>query len=224
MRHLLVIEDSESSLKVVQGALNGLGLEFTVARSLAEAKKALENGTSYAMVLLDIGLPDGEGLSLLRDYKELKHTPVLLLTGKEDIETKVSAFELGAEEYLVKPVNPRELRARVEARLRKSDAPNDTIRRGQLALNFPLMKASVIENGVETPIDLTSKEFRLVATLAQHEGQVFSRADLVKAIWGNMHVVSRTVDSHICGARRKLGPAGKYIKSVTGAGYKFALD
>jgi DNA-binding response OmpR family regulator len=229
MNRILLVEDSESSLKVVESALSDSGVELTVARTVAEAKSATSNGADFQMILLDISLPDGEGLELMREWKEdprFRRTPVLLLTGKEDVEVKVSAFALGADDYIVKPVVPRELKARVEARLRKQPAgPLEVLRRGRLALNFPLMKVLVKDDeGAETPIELTSKEFRLLATLAQHEGQVFSRSELVKAIWGNdMHVVNRTVDSHICGARRKLGPAGDYIESVTGEGYRFSV-
>lgn len=224
---ILLVEDSDSSIKVVESALSDLGADLTVARTIDEARRATV-GKPYDLILLDLLLPDGQGLSLLETWRttaDLRNVPVLLLTGREDVELKVNAFALGAEDYIVKPVNPRELQARVTARLRKlASKPSDVLRRGRLSLHFTLMKALVLENGTETPVELTSKEFRLVATLAQNEGQIFSRTQLVRAIWGDdMHVVNRTVDSHICGARRKLGAAGDYIESVTGAGYRFSV-
>ena len=101
---------------------------------------------------------------------------------------------------------------------------DDLLQRGRLTLNFAQMRATIINDGRQVSAELTAKEFRLVATLAAQEGQVFSRAQLVKEVWGDdLHVVNRTIDSHICGARRKLGTAGDYIQSVTGTGYRFLV-
>lgn len=228
MHRILLVEDSESSLKVVQSALAGEDLELTVARTLADARKVTETENPFDLILLDISLPDGEGSALMDEWQgnvRMKRTPVVFLTGKEDVDSKVAAFAMGADDYIVKPVSPRELKARVDARLRRTQTPPEVIRRGVLALHFPMMRATVQMSGVETPVELTSKEFRLVALLAQNEGQVFTRNELVRAVWGkDLDVVNRTVDSHICGARRKLGPAGKYIESVTGSGYRFMAE
>lgn len=228
MHRVLLVEDSESSHKVVESALSQSGVQLTIAKTFEEASKLTADKADFHLILLDLGLPDGEGMTLMDRWQaspKFRRTPVLMLTGKEDVESKERAFSLGADDYIVKPVSPRELKARVEARLRKISGPGEVLRRGRLALHFPMMRATVDENGTENQVDLTAKEFRLVATLAQNEGQIFSRTQLVKAIWGReMDVVARTVDSHICGARRKLGPAGDYIQSVTGAGYRFQVN
>lgn len=228
MHRILLVEDSESSLKVVHSALVGEELQIVVARTIAEARKITDEQTNFDLILLDITLPDGEGSILMEHWAtspRMRRTPVVFLTGKEDVETKVAAFAAGADDYIVKPVSPRELKARIEARLRRAVSAPEIIRRGSLALHFPMMRATVMQDGVEAPIELTAKEFRLVALLAQNEGQIYSRSELVKAVWGkDMDVVNRTVDSHICGARRKLGPAGKYIESVTGSGYRFVAE
>ncbi|MBX3022658.1 MAG: response regulator transcription factor [Bdellovibrionales bacterium] len=228
MHRILLVEDSESSLKVVQSALSNDDTQLIIARTLSDARKITEEQSNFDLILLDITLPDGEGSTLMDHWSaspRLRRTPVVFLTGKEDVDSKVAAFARGADDYIVKPVSPRELKARVDARLRRSVSTPEVIRRGLLALHFPMMRATVMLNGVETPIELTSKEFRLVALLAQNEGQVYSRSELVRAVWGrDLDVVNRTVDSHICGARRKLGPAGKYIESVTGSGYRFMAE
>ena len=230
MPRILLVEDSASSQQLVNAALPKPAFDLVCVTTVADAKAITEGESAFDLILLDLGLPDGVGLDLLgqwRASKRFAHVPVLLLTGKEDVETKLEAFALGAEDYLIKPVNPRELKGRVEMRLRKSSeakAPNDTLHKGRLTLNFPLMRATINEEGHEVAVDLTSKEFRLLATLAQHEGQIFTRSELVHEIWGaDTHVVNRTVDSHICGARRKLGLAGSYIQSVTGSGYRFVV-
>src|SRR5438105_4089198 len=147
MNRILLVEDSESSLKVVESALSASNVEIVIARSIAEAMTATEKNPEFHLILLDLSLPDGEGLSLMRKWQDnprMARVPVLLLTGKEDVEAKVSAFALGADDYIVKPVSPRELKARVEARLRKNAVgPLDVLRRGRLALHFPLMKATL---------------------------------------------------------------------------------
>lgn len=231
MHRILFVEDSVSSQQAVQAVLNSSDFDLVCAPTFQSAMDATLAATNaFDLILLDLSLPDGDGLQLLRKWREserFRDTPILLLTGTEDVETKVTAFSLGAEDYMVKPVSPRELKARVELRLRKADdrkAPSDTLTRGRLTLNFPLMRATLNENGADITLELTSKEFRLVATLAQNEGRTFTRAQLVKEIWGkDMHVVNRTVDSHICGARRKLRSAGQYIQSITGTGYRFVI-
>lgn len=230
MHRILLVEDSKSSQIIVRSALAAPEFEITVHETLTEASKAIADQTGFDLVLLDLSLPDGEGMTLLREMHASppgERIPVLLLTGKEDLDSKVAAFTLGAEDYLVKPVDPIELKARVEMRLRKareSRPTGDALHLGDLTLNFAQMRATVVDEGQEKTIDFTAKEFKIVATLARHQNQVFSRQQLVEAIWGqNMHVVDRTVDSHICGARRKMGPAGRYIQSITGEGYRFVV-
>jgi len=230
MQRVLLVEDSRSSQHLVRAALEPSAIELTVRETLHDALVELER-TAFDLILLDLSLPDGEGLTVLRRMPLTaagERIPVLLLTGTEDLQSKVTAFELGAEDYLVKPVDPVELRARVEMRLRKArraQAAPEAVRRGPFTLDFTQMRASLIENERELAIDFTAKEFKIVATLVRHENTTFTRAQLVEAIWGrNMHVVDRTIDSHICGARRKMGAAGRYIQSVTGEGYRFTVN
>jgi two-component system phosphate regulon response regulator PhoB len=230
MRRLLSIESSPHLREILIQALPVQGFSITHISSLTEASLVLQSDGAFSLVVLAAKLPDGDGLSLLRawlDSGKFRDIPVMMISETEDVDAKVSAFELGVEDYLPASIHPRELRARIELRLRRAEQLRSTaevLRRGCLRLNFPLMRATVIEDAREVPVEFTAKEFRLVATMAAHEGQVFTRAQLVKEIWGDqMHVVNRTVDSHICGARRKLGPAGDYIQSVTGAGYRFLV-
>ena len=230
MPNILLVEDDLSSQLVVKAALSDPELNLTCASTLSEAKSLTDDGTLFDLILLDIRLPDGLGLELLGDWRRTNRhqaTPVMLLTGDQDIDSKLEAFNLGAEDYLVKPINPRELKGRVDLRLRKSTQGKpavEVLRKGQLTLNFPLLRATINEEGQEMPVDLTAKEFRLLAILAQHEGHTFTRQELVQEIWGrDTFVVARTVDSHICGARRKLGITGSYIQSVTGQGYRFMV-
>ncbi|NJL24672.1 MAG: response regulator transcription factor [Calothrix sp. SM1_5_4] len=226
MHNILLVEDSEECRLIVNKTLNHPELTIVNAVTMTEALSHLQKGSiRFDLVLLDLGLPDGNGLDLLSFLQEDNlDIPVYLMTSKEDLASKVSAFSLGAEDYLTKPVNPIELRARVEMRLRKNAKQKhkaETFRRGSLLVNVPMMKVSVVDGTSERAISLTAKEFRILTFLLQHEGRVYSRGQLLEALWGdNTHVIERTIDSHICGLRKKLGKVGHYIENVPGAGYR----
>jgi len=231
MYKVLLVEDSETCRIVATRALTSPEIELTIAETLAEAKQILNQNVTFDLIVLDLILPDGEGLSLFNVTQPVGSAttiPTLLLTNKDDLASKVLAFSLGAEDYLVKPINPVELKARVEMRLRKVGQKKrdmETLRLGGITINIPMMKASVRRNDEECAVELTAKEFKILAFLAQNEGKLFSRDDLMKTIWGDStHVVSRTIDSHVCGLRKKLKPYSSYIKSIPSAGYKLVVS
>lgn len=231
MFNILLLEDSEQCQQVVTTTLNKHDTKVTCVSSLAAANALLDKREiRFDLTLIDLVLPDGDGLTILHRLQSGLHTrsaPVLLLTSKEDIASKVSAFSLGADDYLTKPVNPLELKARVEMHLRKITAvrhDQQNLRLGRLVLDIPLMRAAVTNSDFDEPRDLTAKEFKILALLAQHHGQVYSRQSLVDAIWGeSAQVISRTVDSHICSLRRKLGPVGDYIECIPSKGYRLRV-
>lgn len=233
MHHVLLIEDSAECQLIAKRALAGPDIQLHMAPTLKEGKVRLyaTDQPQVDLILLDLGLPDGDGLSLLDELiteRETDQIPVFLLTAKKELTLKVTAFNLGAEDYLVKPMNPIELKARVEMRLRKVASKRSTptlLRKGDLILNTALLKASIRQGEKERSIDLTTKEFRILSYLAQNENEVYTRAQLVNAIWGeSVHVLDRTVDSHICGLRRKLKDHAHYIECVPGAGYRFCIQ
>lgn len=229
MYHILLVEDTEASYLIAKRALAKPEIDLKWCQTIAEAIKDIDHREEpIDLVLLDLLLPDGDGLTVLnhiQNIEELREVPVLLLTSKEDLASKISTFSLGAEDYLIKPINPIELWARVETRLKKSMARKknrDVIKRGGLIINIPLMQVTAQKGEDRSKIELTGKEFRILAFLAQNENYVFTRTQLVKAIWGEAtHVVERTVDSHICGLRRKLGEHAFHVENISGAGYRF---
>jgi len=152
-----------------------------------------------------------------------KETPVFFLSSKAELDSKVTAFNLGADDYIVKPINPVELRARVEMRLKKSKSVvTDVVVRGDLTIELSLLKGSRMIDGSSRDMQLTAKEFKILAFLVQNENKVFSRANVVEAVWGGgLHVLDRTVDSHIYGLRKKMGPIAYYVDCIPGAGYRF---
>lgn len=229
MPNVLLVEDLDECQIVVKRALANSSIELTIAKTLKEAQTLIRSNSEikYDLVILDISLPDGEGLSILEEIRTTTGdtVPVFLLTSDSDLDSKVTAFNLGADDYLTKPISGAELRARVEMRLKKTAGQRNQqtkIQKGNLALDVSLMRVSLIENNEQKILPLTSKEFKILALLTQHEGQVYSRHDLVKHVWGDsIHVQERTVDSHIFGLRKKLGSYADYIECIPHVGYRF---
>jgi two-component system, OmpR family, response regulator ResD len=228
MNKILMIEDSKDCQLILKRALTGIDIEWFIAGTAAEALQITKKEFNFSLMIIDLGLPDGNGLDLLTELrKEHAHqnVPIFLLTAADELVTKVAAFNLGIDDYIVKSMSPVEIRSRVESRLKKSlDGKNKStkIQRGQLLLEIPLLRASLKENGDFKNIHLTGKEFKILCCLLQNENKVFSRQELVQTVWGTgIHVLGRTVDSHICGLRKKMGEMGKHIESIPATGYRF---
>lgn len=191
--------------------------------ALAEASGEIERRPPD-LVLLDVSLPDGEGYQLcssLQGDPATQDIPIVFLTARSDTRDKVTAFRLGADDYLEKPFQPEELRARVESRIAKAvrrRRGEEVIQRGPLRIDLARHCVST-SGGPE--IELTSHELRLLHHLATHEERVLTRSQLMEAVWGDTVVLERTVDSHISNLRRKLGESGERIRSVRGVGYRF---
>jgi len=225
MARILVVEDSSEERHLIARALAS-GERLVFAASVAEGLERLRSEV-FDLALLDVTLPDGDGfqlLSLLRNDERLGELPVVFLTARSATPDKVLAFSLGAEDYLEKPWDPQELRARVQARLRRLQAASEqapVLRRGDLCLDLGSYRLFACSGDVETELELTPHEFRLLYRLASREDQVFDRAHLLEAVWGSTVVTERTVDTHVYNLRRKLGPYGRCIESVRGVGYRF---
>lgn len=219
---VLLVDDTEECQLAVRQALRNSDLELATAGSLAEARAALAKAPTD-LLLLDLGLPDGSGFSLLEEIPE--STAVFLFTGNQDMETKVRAFGLGADDYLTKPVNPLELKARVEMRLRKKPGSTMVLNAGPLRVDFEAMRAYRVEGAKQCDLDLTTKELKILSTLIKHRGKVLSRPEIVKEVWGqDVHVLDRTVDSHIAGLRRKLKGEASLVESLPQQGYRFRTE
>lgn len=175
------------------------------------------------LVLLDIMLPKRDGLSLLEQFRaQAPHIPVIMLTAKAEDEDKLRGLDLGADDYIIKPFNPREVLARVRAVLRRAqahdDLPDRLLRVGDLQLD----EGSLEVTFAHTPLTFTATEFRLLAHLAKYPGKVFSRLDLLDAALPERDALERVIDSHLKNVRRKLTKvgAGEMIETVYGVGYR----
>lgn len=217
---LLVIEDAKSTQLIIRGIL-AADYDLTFADTLAEARACLAENT-FNLILLDVELPDGIGFDLLTELVETHpDLPVLLITARTNTTDKLMGFSLGAEDYISKPFEPLELKARVDIRLRrKTKASNkDLLVLGEMTLLIPQQQVQIHE---ATPIELTPLEFKLLYQFATHVDHVLSRDQLINAVWGSkVTVIDRTIDTHICNLRRKLGEISYEIKAVLGEGYRF---
>ncbi len=217
-----VVDDDPSVRALVVNQLEQSGFrtaEFTTAGAFYEFLDAQKPD----LVILDRGLPDGDGLDVCKHMRERARfaaIPVLVLTGRNEELDRVLGLELGADDYITKPFSTLELVARVKTQLRRQErqVESDTIEVAGI-LRLDLRRYEVTVEGQK--VELTPTEFRVLRILAEKPGWVLSRNQILDALWGDDKVViDRTVDLHITNLRKKLGAAADLIKSIRGVGYK----
>lgn len=225
MAKILLIDDDQETYVLVSKAL-GNSLPLTWARSLSEGW-TLSHKEPIELILLDVMLPDGDGFQFcakLQNEEVTQAIPIILLTGKKGVAHRVLGFSLGADDYLEKPFDLQELRARVESKLKKkrqNKSAEELIHIGNLEINLGTQRVCINLDGHFTEIFLTPIEFRLMQHLAKNCERAFSRDQLITAAWGeNISVADRTVDKHISALRQKLQSCGEYIQTVPGYGYR----
>jgi DNA-binding response OmpR family regulator len=214
---LLLVEDEYSIGTLIRSYLEGSGYRVVWVRSGEEALTELVRH-GIRLVVLDIGLPGMDGFDVCRRVRERSRMPIVMLTARDEEPDRVAGLEVGADDYVPKPFSPRELAARIKAVLRRSEAPApaDVLALGNVTLRPAAREVTVGDE----PVELTSKEFDLLAWLMEHPGIVFSREQLLDRVWGMTYFGgTRTVDVHVAQVRRKLGRA-ELIRTVRGAGYK----
>jgi two-component system phosphate regulon response regulator PhoB len=222
---ILIVEDEPDLVKT---------LEYNLQREGYQTRSALDGQTGMKraalepvpdLILLDLMLPDISGIEVCRRLKQAdatKDVPVLMLTAKGEEIDRVVGFEVGADDYVVKPFSVRELLLRIKAILRRVHAEGgdeEPTVFGPIRLDPAAHQAWVDQE----EIHLTALEFRLLRTLMDRKGRVQSRDTLLSDVWGiEADVTTRTVDTHVKRLREKLGPAGRYIETLRGVGYRFA--
>ncbi|HVE91380.1 MAG TPA: response regulator transcription factor [Actinomycetota bacterium] len=216
-RTILVVEDEEPIARLLEMYLDQAGYRARVAPDAKRARSQLDD-PSLALVLLDLSLPDGDGIDLFREIRRRSALPVIMVTARDAEADRVLGLELGADDYVTKPFSPRELVARVRGVLRRGEpaAHSGAVDAGGLRLD-PDSRDVTLDSA---PVDLTRKEFDLLAHLLGHPGRVWTRSQLLEAVWGYPDDVdSRTVDVHVAQLRRKLGSRCP-VRTVRGVGYK----
>ncbi|MEC5240944.1 response regulator transcription factor [Bacillus sp. FSL R9-9530] len=219
--NVLVVDDESDMRQLVGMYLDNFGYEWGEAENGKEALRKLETD-HYDFVVLDIMMPEMDGLSVCKEIRKTSDVPIIFLTAKGEEWNRVNGLRMGADDYIVKPFSPGELIARMEAVLRRytKQEQQEKIQFGPILINE---KSRRVETNGET-IPLTVKEFDLLYFLCQHNGQVFSREQLLEKVWGYDYAGStRTVDTHVKTMRLKLGESGNYIQTVWGVGYKFEV-
>ncbi|MFO7545493.1 MAG: response regulator transcription factor [Trueperaceae bacterium] len=210
---VLLVEDDDAVRELVAYHLGRAGLRVVEAATAGDAWAALDEAD---LIVLDWMLPDESGVSLLRRIRTVRgHTvPVVMLTARAREAERIEGLESGADDYVSKPFSAPELVARVRAQLRRVE-PQRRLQVGNLDID---VERSVVSREGE-PIDLTRREFELLAFLATHPGKVFRRGELLDEVWGEAYVgTERTVDQHVAQLRARLG--GDLIDTVRGRGYR----
>ena len=208
---ILLIEDNKGIAKGLAFSLESAGYETVLCHSCEEAYAKI--GGDYAVMIVDISLPDGNGFELYKDIRRVNQAPVIFLTALDDEDSIVKGFDLGAEDYITKPFSTRELIARVRRLTRKSES---TVTLGAITLD--LDKQAVFKDGEK--VDFTALEYRICSLLIQSHGAVVTREMILEKIWdiaGN-YVNDNTLSVYIRRIRQKLGT--DQIKTVKGAGYR----
>jgi len=219
MPTILVVDDEPNIMELAKLYLEQEGYRVEGAGNGSEALSKLD-AVNPALVVLDLMLPDIDGFEVCRQIRKKSDVPILMLTArKEDID-KIVGLELGADDYLTKPFNPRELTARVKAVLRRYQTgakPGEVLEVGKLRIDFSRHEVTIEGQ----PVSLRTKEFALLATLAQNLGVVLTRDKLLESVWGfDYYGETRTVDVHINHLRDKIAQTGVSIETVRSIGYK----
>ena len=228
---VLIIEDDSEIAQVIAVNIEDLGLS---TEHVMNGKKGLEKALTgdYSLIILDIMLPQMDGISVCKAIREKDpQTPIMMVTAKAEEIDRVLGLELGADDYLTKPFSVREMTARVKALLRRANTQNSKVESesinkemkiGDLSIDFDKRKVFLLKK----EIDVTVKEFDLLALFVKNPGRAYSRADLLNIIWGyQFQGYEHTVNTHINRLRNKIEQDAAnplYLKTVWGVGYRFA--
>ncbi len=224
-RTILVVDDDHKIVDLVTLYLKRDGYNVLTAH---DGQEALDTARRKRpdLIVLDLLLPELDGADVCRLLRAESNVPIIMLTARSTDEDKLRGLDLGADDYVTKPFNPRELMARIRAVLRRvhpQEEPTSDMHFGDLTIS--LLRHEVLLRG--QPVSLTPTEFRLLETLAREPGRAFSRAELLDRVFGYDYVgVERTIDVHVMNLRRKIEPEPgrpRYIGTVPGLGYRFEM-
>ncbi|MCR5264936.1 MAG: response regulator transcription factor [Clostridiales bacterium] len=228
MTKLLVVDDEENIRAIIRKYAEFSGYEVTEAGDGMEAVSVCR-GNMFDLIIMDIMMPELDGFSACREIRKFSDTPILMLSARGEEYDKINAFNLGIDDYVVKPFSPKELMLRVEAILkragrssqRREEKKNDTFIQEGLTVDFT---ARIVAVDGKT-VDLSPKEYDLLFYLIRNKRIALSRERLIEEIWGyDFDGDDRTLDTHIKLLRRSLGPYSKFITTLRGVGYRFEAE
>ena len=220
---ILVVDDESRMRKLVKDFLTKKGFTVIEAGDGEEAVDKFFEVKDIALIILDVMMPKMDGWQVCREIRQYSKVPIIMLTAKSDEKDELQGFDLGLDEYITKPFSPKILVARVEAILRRSNvlAADDTMEAGGIELNKAAHEVLIDGKSVE----LSYKEFELLAYFMSNQGVALSRERILNNVWNYDYFGdARTIDTHVKKLRSKLGAKGEYIKTIWGMGYKFEVD
>ena len=220
---ILAVDDESRMRKLVKDFLTKKGFAVIEAGDGEEAVDKFFEVKDIALIILDVMMPKMDGWQVCREIRQYSKVPIIMLTAKSDEKDELQGFDLGVDEYITKPFSPKILVARVEAILRRSNvlAADDTMEAGGIELNKAAHEVLIDGKSVE----LSYKEFELLAYFMSNQGVALSRERILNNVWNYDYFGdARTIDTHVKKLRSKLGAKGEYIKTIWGMGYKFEVD
>jgi DNA-binding response OmpR family regulator len=232
MGHILIIEDEQDIRDLMSFQLKSLGHQVTSVESADKAVSLLEKGDQFHLMIVDWMLPGTlSGLEFtrrLRAHRDHRETPVIMVTALTQPENIVAGLDAGANDYITKPFDLDVLQARVRVQMRADSLVKETTTPDGSVFECEELRIDVAKVRVTVEsqeVALTSTEFKILQTLSEKPGHVFTRTQLISQIQGeNVHVTGRTIDTHIAGLRKKLTTAGRLIETIRGIGYRFKDD
>jgi len=226
MKNILVVDDEPKITQLVRDYLERAGYGVQIAH---DGKTAFSHARTDKpdLIILDLGLPQMDGLDFTREFRKYSEAPIIMLTARSEESDKLVGLELGADDYVTKPFSPKELVARVRVVLRRAanaaSSAGEVIHIADLTLDIPRLRVTASDRQLE---QMTPTEFELLAALARQPGRVFTRSQLLEAVHGvAFESYERAIDAHVKNIRRKIEPKPanpRYILTVFGVGYKFA--
>jgi two-component system, OmpR family, catabolic regulation response regulator CreB len=224
MPKILIVEDEPSIADNIRMALDLEGFQHFWASTLAQAEEFLAT-QSLNLIILDIGLPDGNGFDFCRQLRTSQNIPVIMLTARSDEVDRIVGLEIGADDYVTKPFSPRELAARIKSVLRRTQNSFDCDEEKASSQNLKIDSQTFSASYGEHKLTLSAHEFHLIEALASQPGRVFSRRQLLERAWQDPNsAMERTVDAHVKSLRAKLKKSIGKDLIVTHRGFGYSLE
>lgn len=224
MYHILVVDDEDKIRDIIKKYASFEGYSVTEAANGMEAVEKCKNH-KFDIIIMDIMMPELDGFSACREIRKTSDTPVIMLSARGEEYDRIHGFELGIDDYVVKPFSPRELMMRVDAIMKRSKGSlkpeNEVFQQGGLSIDFTARTVCV--DGVR--LSLSPKEYDLLFYLVKNRGIALTRERLITEVWGyDFYGDDRTLDTHIKLLRKSLGDYSRYIVTLRGVGYRFETD
>lgn len=224
MYHILVVDDEDKIRDIIKKYANFEGYSVTEAANGMEAVEKCQNH-KFDIIIMDIMMSELDGFSACREIRKTSDTPVIMLSARGEEYDRIHGFELGIDDYVIKPFSPRELMMRVDAIMKRSKGSmkqeNEVFEQGSLAIDFTARTVCV--DGER--LSLSPKEYDLLFYLVKNRGIALTRERLITEVWGyDFYGDDRTLDTHIKLLRKSLGDCSRYIVTLRGVGYRFETD